>query len=112
MAIVNGKALKIFEKYLRKSIKDSQKILDIGTSARFVKELRQFEYLFENKKYIAAGYNPSMKYEKYNCDCHQNIENITYHDNEFDTIICLEVLEHVQDPFKASKELYRVLKGG
>lgn len=64
-------------------------------------------YLME--KNISAGYNPSFSYGEYNCDCHQNIEQINYSNDEFDLSICLEVLEHVQNPFKAVEEIKRVL---
>lgn len=37
-------------------------------------------------------------------------EKIPYPDNHFDTIICSEVLEHVQDIKKSVDEIYRVLK--
>lgn len=30
----------------------------------------------------------------------------------YDTAICLEVLEHVSDPFRAAREIYRILKPG
>jgi 2-polyprenyl-3-methyl-5-hydroxy-6-metoxy-1,4-benzoquinol methylase len=35
-----------------------------------------------------------------------------YKDNEFDIVICAEVLEHLFDPLPAIKEAYRVLKPG
>ncbi|KKN76036.1 hypothetical protein LCGC14_0374260 [marine sediment metagenome] len=40
----------------------------------------------------------------------EDIENLTYKDNEFDTVCCLEVLEHTLNPVKAIKELKRVAK--
>lgn len=108
----NGLPYQKFEKYLLQTIKKSEKILDIGTSQRFAKELKPYEKILSKKNYIAAGYNPSKEYGKYNCDCHQDIENITFGNNYFDSIICLDVLEHVQEPFKAVSEIKRVLKGG
>lgn len=39
-------------------------------------------------------------------------EKIPYPDNNFDTIICSDVLEHVRDVKKSVNEMYRVLKPG
>ncbi len=57
---MKGKPEADFAKCLQQIIETSQTILDIGTSERFAKELRCYEPLFDGKKYIAAGYNPSM----------------------------------------------------
>lgn len=110
--IKGGKAEKIFSSYLKLLVSQSDTILDIGTSQRFAKELRPYETWFEGKHYVAGGYNPAMIYGTYNCDVHTDIENIPYEDNTWDAVICLEVLEHVANPFKAATELYRVLKPG
>lgn len=42
----------------------------------------------------------------------EDIYKMTYPDNEFDYIIAGEVLEHLEEPEKAIKELARVLKPG
>ena len=42
----------------------------------------------------------------------QNGENLSFKDNSYDVVICSEVLEHVEDPEIALKELARVLKKG
>ena len=111
MALILGsKSEKIFSDFLRKLIDNSDRILDIGTSQRFAKELRPYESWFKQKEYIAAGYNPSQIYGEYNCDCHQDIESMTFENDCFDGVICLEVLEHVRNPFEAVSELKRVLK--
>lgn len=41
-----------------------------------------------------------------------DITNILYQDNYFDIVICLHVLEHVEEDQKAIAELFRVLKPG
>jgi SAM-dependent methyltransferase len=53
-----------------------------------------------------------MEFGKYNCDCHQNIEEMTFDNSSFDAVICLEVLEHVINPFQAVKQIKRVLRQG
>lgn len=39
-------------------------------------------------------------------------EEMPFRDACFDAVICLNVLEHVKDPFKAAREIARVLKPG
>jgi SAM-dependent methyltransferase len=39
-------------------------------------------------------------------------EDMPFMDECFDAVICLNVLEHVKDPFKAAQEIARVLKPG
>jgi SAM-dependent methyltransferase len=39
-------------------------------------------------------------------------EEIPFKDNSFDGILCMNVLEHVKDPFMAAREIARVLKPG
>ena len=52
------------------------------------------------------GHIDHLKWQK------QDIQNITFEDNFFDTIVSCETVEHVPDPKKALQELYRVLKKG
>lgn len=110
--ITGGKAEKIFSSYLKQLSSRADTILDVGTSQRFAKELRPYEHWFEGKQYLAGGYQPEMIYGRYNCDLHTDIEAIPFPDNSMDAVICIEVLEHVANPFQAAAELYRVLKPG
>lgn len=107
-----GKSSNLFSKYLKEIITDSYKILDIGTSQKFAKELRPYENWFMNNEYIAAGYMPKMIYGKYNCDCHQDIQKMSFEDSSFDAVLCIEVLEHVANPLKAASEMTRILRTG
>lgn len=40
------------------------------------------------------------------------VEELPFKDNSFDGVLSLNVLEHVKDPFKAAREIARVLKPG
>jgi len=108
--ITGGKAQKVFAGKLREAILGARDILEIGTPQRYAKELRPFEGLFAGLHYVAAGYQPSLTYGKYNCDCHQDIQAMTFPDAAFDTVLCIEVIEHVANPFAAASELFRVLR--
>lgn len=50
--------------------------------------------------------------DTYHPDIVGDIHDLPFADNSLDAIICLSVLEHVEDPMRASRELYRVLKPG
>lgn len=39
-------------------------------------------------------------------------EELPFRDHSFDGILCMNVLEHVKDPFRAAREIARVLKPG
>jgi SAM-dependent methyltransferase len=45
-------------------------------------------------------------------DVVSDVLNMPLEDNQFDTAICTEVLEHVKDPFQLMKEIGRILKPG
>lgn len=45
-------------------------------------------------------------------DYHFDIHNIPFEDNSYNFVMCNHVLEHVEDEFKATSEIYRVLKPG
>lgn len=84
-------------------------VLDLGTSKRFAKELGYFKNKFKDN-YFAFGYDPDSVFEDDNCDVNFDILNIPVKSNCVDAAICLEVLEHVANPFLAVEEIYRVLK--
>ncbi len=48
---------------------------------------------------------------QHEADVPLNIENMNFPDNEFDVLICMHILEHVDDR-RAIKEMHRVLRPG
>jgi ubiquinone/menaquinone biosynthesis C-methylase UbiE len=84
-----------------------QVILDVGGGSRFMKGMKKFEPLFTNVEYktldVSADYKP---------DIVGDIHALPIPDNSIDGIICRSVLEHVERPAQAVKEMHRVLKPG
>jgi len=89
-----------FKKNFEKNI--NLKILDIGFSEVFKK--------FINKNYSNINYHTLDKFNinaKYKLDVEDMNE---LNDESYDFIICSHVLEHVNNPTNAVKEIYRILK--
>lgn len=87
-------------------------VLDLGTSARFAKEVGLVRHLFNEENYRAGGYRPDLSLDEpcdFDCDI-QNMSGIA--DGEAGGVICLSVLEHVLYPERAVREMARVLRPG
>lgn len=106
---------KFFKEKIEKILKEKNKILDIGGGLRVVKEKNNrydktrewIRLLLNNVDYKILDPVPD-----YNPDIIGDIQELPFADNSQDAIICIAVLEHVQNPIKACQELYRVLKKG
>ena len=97
--------------------KKEVKIADIGsgmfsTTGNFLKGVKINLYPSDElaDEYMAGlkqhGIKPLFPIEK------QNMENLTYPDNMFDIVHCVNALDHTENPDKAIKEMYRVCKKG
>ncbi|WP_051173152.1 class I SAM-dependent methyltransferase [Thermodesulfobacterium hveragerdense] len=65
------------------------------------------------KHYHACGYYPDRNFGEYvNGLRNENLEELTLPDESVDVWIHLDVLEHVFDPIRAIREIYRTLKKG
>lgn len=88
-------------------------VYDLGTSARFAKEVGLVRDLFDETGYFACGFRPDNLGAPGGCDIDcdiQDMSNIAA--GSAGSILCLEVLEHVQRPRDAAREMFRILKPG
>lgn len=81
-------------------------ILDVGCGKK------PYESLFTNKKeYIGIDVQISgHNHFDSKVDTWFDGINIPYPDSHFDNIVCFEVLEHAEQPYKLVAEMFRVLK--
>jgi len=93
---------------------DAKNILEAGCGDGYI-----IEYLNNNsaKKYAISGFDISDEKithaAKINKHAHlykDNIYNTSQKSDSFDLVLCLEVLEHLQNPEKALLELKRITK--
>lgn len=79
---------------------NSKTLLDIGC-----REVFSYNKLKDKYEVTLADRYPKNKLIK-----KEDIQNLSFKDKSFDTVLCLEVLEHVPNPIKAIFELKRVTK--
>jgi SAM-dependent methyltransferase len=103
-----------FYPYFRESvlnISKEKKVIDIGTSSRFQKELEPYKGFFK-LNYFALDYKTEIVPGYGNIDIDASIYALPFKDNFIDAILCLSVFEHLCYPFRAAGEIHRVLKPG
>jgi len=83
-------------------------VLDIGAADRWIEP-----HLKHVKRYIALDY-PATGQELYDAQpcLFGSASQLPLQDDSFDTVILLEVLEHLERPHQALKEIQRVLRPG
>lgn len=101
---------------LEKIFTEKKLIVDIGGTLRIdsSKNNRKNE---DSHAWLSAyletvDYKVLDKIPDYKPDIVGDIHNLPFEDNSIDAIICIAVLEHVEEPQKAVREMYRVLKPG
>lgn len=108
-----------WEKFFREKIKkiflEKNTVIDIGGGLRISPEKgnrydKNNEWL---KPYVQkVDYKILDPVPDYHPDIIGDIHNLPLADNSVDAIVCLAVLEHVENPLKATAEIHRVLKSG
>jgi SAM-dependent methyltransferase len=104
-----------FREKIKKILTEKKSVIDIGGGLRVLKEKGN---RYDPSRAWIIPYLKNIDYKildpvpDYNPDIIGDIHNLPFDDNSQEAIICLAVLEHVENPIKAAKELYRVLKPG
>lgn len=106
---------KFFKDKMIKIFQEKRDIIDIGGGLR-VDMAKANRYDKRNvwlADYIKkSNYKILDKVADYKPDIIGDIHNLPLPDAGVDAVICIAVLEHVEEPLKAMKEIYRVLKPG
>jgi SAM-dependent methyltransferase len=107
------------EEYLRRKVAllaGTGSILDIGGGLRVLKgKGNRFD---ANRAAWALPLLQGVEYRiadrvaTYSPDVVADLRNMPFDDGTLPSIVCLSVLEHVEDPFRAVSEMHRVLKIG
>lgn len=106
-----------FNEHMKRMCGESHRLLDIGAGLRLSKKYGNREnqkhhwiaQLIKEKKidYVVLDY-----VDTYHPHIVGDIQNLPLEDDSEESIVCLAILEHVENPFKSFSELYRVLKPG
>lgn len=106
---------KFSQEKLKKIFTEKQYIIDIGGGLRIDRKYcgRLEKKNLWIKKYLdKVNYKVLDKEKRYNPDIVGDVHKLPLEDNSVEAIICLSVLQHVEEPQKAVKEIYRALKPG
>ena len=97
------------DNYLKKILSETHgKVLEIGASPN-----SPYKKWSKSKEYLLT--NCDMEYKKkenFKFDLAIDVKSIDLSGNEMDFVICVSVLEHVDDPLISMDEMLRVLKPG
>lgn len=104
-----------FEEKMKRMFTEKKTIIDIGgglrldpaRNNRFDKKVQWLQPYLANVEYKILD-----KVADYHPDIVGDIHALPLADGSVDAIICVSVLEHVEDPALAVKEMFRVLKPG
>ncbi len=104
-----------YNEKIQKIFKEKHRIIDIGGGLRVVKEKnnrydRTHEWI--RRLIDKADYKILDPVPDYNPDIVGDIHSLPFEDSSEEAILCIAVLEHVENPVKASQEMFRVLKPG
>jgi ubiquinone/menaquinone biosynthesis C-methylase UbiE len=103
-----------FEESMKKIFTEGSLVVDIGGGLRTdpSRNNRKKENAWLDPYIAKVDFKILDKVADYHPDIVGDIHDLPFEDNSVDAIICVSVLEHVEEPQKAVKEMHRVLKPG
>jgi SAM-dependent methyltransferase len=104
-----------FNDKIKKILTEKKSVIDIGGGLRVLKSKgnRWHAHNAWLEPFLAkVDYKIMDPVATYQPDIIGDIHNLPFAENTQDAIVCLAVLEHVENPFLAVSEIYRVLKPG
>lgn len=106
-----------FENKINKIILEKNEIIDIGGGLRLDADRNNRlapANAWISKAMTARGvsYKVLDYVPTYHPDIIGDVQNLPFSDNSKEAMICLAVLEHVENPIRAAQEMHRVLKPG
>jgi SAM-dependent methyltransferase len=84
----------------------SGKTLDVGCGQK------PYEHIYRSSKYIGLEIDSPENRANKKADFYYDGKRFPFEDDEFDSIVCHQVLEHVFNPSRFLSELHRVIKIG
>lgn len=104
-----------YKEKMTKLLTEKKTIIDIGGGLRLVSEKgNRYDKSKEWMRPLVekVDYKVMDPVNTYKPDVVGDIHKMPFKDNSLDAIICIAVLEHVENPIKACEEMFRVLKPG
>lgn len=104
-----------FKDRITKLFSEKKRVIDIGGGLRISKKKGN---RYDSSRLWAVPLAEKIEYKildpvaDYAPDIVGDIHALPFADSSEEAILCLSVLEHVENPWKAAEELYRVLKPG
>lgn len=104
-----------FKEHIKKIFTEKSSVIDIGGGLRILKNKGN---RYDSSREWALEFLKKIDYKimdpipDYSPDIVGDMHNMPFSDDSQDAVICIAVLEHVEDPKKACEEIYRVLKPG
>jgi SAM-dependent methyltransferase len=87
------------------------KTVDVGAGrAQYRNLIKKYSDSYVTVDNLSSSYEFSDKDIK--PDIISSVLEMPFEENSFDTVVCTEVLEHVEDPFALMNEISRILKKG
>jgi len=103
-----GERVEVASRYIR----ECKRILDVGCGdgslALFIKGKAKIYGVDKSKKLLKIAKRRGVLIKKLDLDKN----SLPYQDSYFDCVTCLDVIEHIKNPYKLIGEIYRVLKKG